>query len=469
MYKYIVDKINVLCQIFSIKSTKGQDMKNVKNLFGFNKIKSKKNKTLLLAGLMGLMPACKEQINEPEFTPERQTSFARCDSSMDNMPVDLFMKHVPDVENVKFCQPRESENYICFSTANGDINKMTEKRDVARKGTDILYPLHFTRTDNQSVDGTAHFISEETYTLSVSYKTQNNETRTWVAENIPESEKSLYSVGVTTLAVRMRDSILSRNPNEQAHADSVYAHIKSGVNREWTTNAPFKVQFNSKGAQQGLQHSDFGTFTYTDGTVSETQMYSAANKEYVPNVSYCPATSLKATAFANVKRRGPNSDGSQLVLSTGKDSARYTIDEAKNETIVMPFKNWYKVTIIRQPSGHLYSYMEDSANVVPAQWKFIHTDKVEEGYTEDVLSNGLFTMTGLWSVIGYGGITTDYSRRIFLDPDGKIEVAGQGYREDFTNTDRVSFTFCFGGTDRTNGGGTATGLELIYCTPQRQR
>lgn len=445
-------------------------MKNVKNLFGFNKIKSKKNKTLLLAGLIGLMPACKEQVNEPEITPERQTSFARCDSPMDNMPVDLFMKHVPDVENVKFCQPRESENYICFFTANGDINKMTEKRDVARKSTDILYPLHFTRTDNQSVDGTAHFVSEQTYTLSVSYKTQDNETRTWSIEDIPESEKFLYAtMSFGDLAGLARDSILSRNPKEKAHADSVWANIYSGRNLSFTTNAPFTVQFNSKGAQQGLQHFDFGTFTYTDGTASETQMYSSANKEHVPNVLYCPATSLKATAFANVKRRGPNGDGPQLVLSTGKDSARYTIDEAKNETIVMPFKNWYKVTIIRQPSGHLYSYMEDSANVVPAQWQFIHTDKVEEGYVEGNLSNGFFTMTGLWSAIGYGGITTDYSRRIFLDPDGKIEVAGQGYREDFTGTDRVSFTFCFGGTDRTNGGGTTTGLELIYCTPQRQR
>ncbi|MCQ2311169.1 MAG: hypothetical protein MJZ64_05405 [Paludibacteraceae bacterium] len=447
-----------------------QTEKNVKNLFGFNKIKSKKNKTLLLAGLIGLMPACKEQVNEPEITPERQTSFARCDSPMDNMPVDLFMKHVPDVENVKFCQPRESENYICFFTANGDINKMTEKRDVARKGTDILYPLNFTRTDNQSVDGTAHFISEQTYTLSVSYKTQNNETRTWSIEDIPESEKVLYAtMPFNVLAGRARDSILNRNPKEQVHADSVWANIYTGRNLSFTTNAPFTVQFNSKGVQQGLQHSDFGTFTYTDGTASETQMYSAINKEYITNVLNCSATSMKATAFANVKRRGPDGDGPQLVLSTGKDSARYTIDAAKNETIVMPFKNWYKVTIIRSPYGHLYSYMEDSANVVPAQWQFIHTGEVENGYAEDILSNGLFTMTGLRRIDGQSGIRTEYSRGISPDPDGKIEVAGQGYREDFTGTDRISFTFCFGGTDRTNGGGTATGLELIYCTPQRQR
>lgn len=448
-------------------------MKNMKNLFGFNKIKSKKNKTLLLAGLMGLMPACKQQINEPEIKSEHQNTTVRCESPVGDMPVDSFMKHVPNVEDIKFYQPREDNHYICFSTVNGNVNKMTEERDAGRISTDILYPLNLNRTDNQSVNGTAHFVSEKTYTILVSYKTQNNETRTWSIEDIPESEKdSFATMPFSTLAGFARDYILRRDSTEQAHADSVWANIYSGRNVSFTTNPSFSVQFDSKGAQQGLQHSDFGTFTYTDGTESETQMYFATNLKYTTNVLDCPATSLKATAFANVKRRGPDSDGSQLVLSTGKDSARYTIDEAKNETIVMPFKNWYKVTIIRQPSGHLYSYMTDSANVVPAQWQFMHTDKVENIYKEGDLLNGLFTRTGLL----YGGddegeidIKTDYARGIFLDPDGKIEVSGHGCREDRTNTDRISFTFSFGGTDRTNGGGTATGLELIYCAPQRQR
>jgi hypothetical protein len=85
------------------------------------------------------------------------------------------------------------------------------------------------------------------------------------------------------------------------------------------------------------------------------------------------------------------------------------------------------------------------------------------------LPNGLFAMVGSYEENENTGFTTDFSRWNFLEPDGKVEVAGNGYREDYTNSDRVSFTFCFGGTDRTNNNGTATGLELIYCAPQRQR
>ena len=446
-------------------------MKNIKNLFGFNKIKSKKNRTLLLAGLIGLMPACKQQINEPENLSKHPNTSFTYDVPFNNVPVDSFMKHVPNVENVKFYQPREDNHQIYFSTANGDVNKMTEVRDVAQTSTDILYPLNFTRTDNQSVNGTAHFVSEPTWTYTVSYKTQNNETRTWSIEDIPASEVNFYgNLSKEAMAYLARDSILSRNPNETEHADSVYMNIKYGHSVTVTQNNPFSVQFNSKGAQQGLQHSDFGTFTYTAGSESETQMYSGANKEdeTIINILDCPATSMKMTAFANVKRRGPNGDGSQLLLTTGKDSARYVIDEAKNETIVMPFKNWYTVTIIKLPN-RVYSYMTDSANIVPSQWQFIHTDKVENEYVGKVLPNESFVMTGVNRIDDYNGFKTDLSRRNFLEPDGTVEVVGNGYREDYTNSDRVSFTFCFGGTDRTNNNGTATGLDLIYCAPQRQR
>ncbi|MGM9781865.1 MAG: hypothetical protein ACI3ZV_00005, partial [Paludibacteraceae bacterium] len=157
----------------------------------------------------------------------------------------------------------------------------------------------------------------------------------------------------------------------------------------------------------------------------------------------------------------------QLVLTTGKNAGKYIIDEAKNETIVMPFKNWYTVTIIKTPTD-LYSYMTDSANIVPSQWQFIHTDKVENVYLEDIWPNKLFVMTGLYRIDDYSGFKTDLSRTHFLEPDGTVEVVGNGYREDYTNSDRVSFTFCFGGTDRYNENpGPTIGLDMIYCAPQR--
>lgn len=425
--------------------------------------------TIVLAALIGLLPACEEQINEPEKDSNQSgISTSIYGASADATPMDAFMKHVPNIENIRFYQPREDTHYTHFSTANGDVNKMTEERDVAQTSTDILYPLNLTRTDNQSVNGTAHFVSEPTWTYTVSYKTQNNETRTWSIEDIPASEKNYYaSLSREAMAYLARDTILSRNPNETAHADSVYMNIKYGNSVKVTQNNPFTAQFSSMGAQQHLTHSDFGTITYTKGATTETKVYSTGDTEEATNVLNCPATSMKMTAFANVKRRGPNGDGSQLLLTTGKDSARYVIDEAKNETIVMPFKNWYTVTIIKLPN-RVYSYMTDSANIVPSQWQFIHTDKVENEYVGKVLPNGSLTMVGLYRINENNGLKTNFSRTHFLEPDGTVEVVGNGYREDYTNSDRVSFTFCFGGTDRYNENpGPTTGLDMIYCAPQR--
>ena len=425
--------------------------------------------TIVLAALIGLMPACEDQINEPEKDSNQSgISTSIYGASADATPMDSFMKHVPNIENIRFYQPREDTHYIHFSTANGDVNKMTEERDVAQTSTDILYPLNFTRTDNQSVNGTAHFVSEPTWTYTVSYKTPNNETRTWSIEDIPASEKNYYaSLSRAAMAYLARDTILSRNPNETAHADSVYMNIKYGNSVKVTQNNPFTVQFSSMGAQQHLTHSDFGTITYTKGATTETQMYSTGDTEEATNVLNCPATSMNITAYATVQRIGANADGQQLVLTTGKNAGKYIIDEAKNETIVMPFKNWYTVTIIKTPTD-LYSYMTDSANIVPSQWQFIHTDKVENVYLEDIWPNKLFVMTGLYRIDDSNGFKTDLSRTHFLEPDGTVEVVGNGYREDYTNSDRVSFTFCFGGTDRYNENpGPTTGLDMIYCAPQR--
>ena len=222
------------------------------------------------------------------------------------------------------------------------------------------------------------------------------------------------------------------------------------------------------GAQQHLEHSDFGTITYTKGAVSETKMYSTTYTEESTSVLNCPATSMNITAYVNVQRVGTNADGQQLLLTTGKNAGKYTIDEAKNETIVMPFRNWYTVTIIKTP-GHLYSYLTDSANIVPAQWQFIHTDKVENEYFEGLFSNGCFAHNGLWREDTGFGFRTNLSRGNFLDSDGKVEVSGNGYREDYDSSgDRIVMTFCFGGTDRYNEDPEPTqGLEMIYCAPQR--
>lgn len=426
--------------------------------------------TIVLAALIGLMPACKDQINEPEKTAIQSGMSTNIYGATDETPVDAFMKHVPNVENVKFYIPREETSYLSFevNSASGDIYKMTEERDVKQTSTNIIYPLVFNRTDNMSTDGTASFSSETTWNYLVSYQTPNNETRTWSIEDIPASEKNYYAnLSRAAMAYLARDTILSRNPNETAHADSVYMNIKYGHSVAVTQNEQTTVQFSSMGAQQHLTHSDFGTITYTKGATSETKVYHGANKEDGTNVLNCPATSMNITAYANVQRIGANADGQQLVLTTGKNAGKYTIDINYNETIVMPFQNWYTVTIVKTPT-ELFSYLTDSANVVPAAWQFIHTD-IENVYWESILPNGSFTMTGSWGESDYEGFWTTLSRRNFLDSDNKVEVVGNGYREDYdASGDRIVMSFCFGGTDRYNEDPElTTGLEMIYCAPQR--
>ncbi len=122
--------------------------------------------TIVLAALIGLMPACKDQINEPEKTAKQSGMSTNIyGASADETPMDAFMKHVPNIENVKFYIPRENNSRIYFETnsAGGDIYKMTEERDVKQTSTNIIYPLVFNRTDNMSTDGTASFLSETTW------------------------------------------------------------------------------------------------------------------------------------------------------------------------------------------------------------------------------------------------------------------------------------------------------------------
>ena len=78
-------------------------------------------------------------------------------------------------------------------------------------------------------------------------------------------------------------------------------------------------------------------------------------------------------------------------------------------------------------------------------------------------------MTGLWRESDYNGSLTTLSRQNFLDSDNKVEVVGNGYREDYdASGERIVMSFCFGGTDRYNENPeSTTGLDMIYCAPQR--
>ena len=93
---------------------------------------------------------------------------------------------------------------------------------------------------------------------------------------------------------------------------------------------------------------------------------------------------------------------------------------------------------------------------------------MENEYTTKILPNGLDAAVGLYQPDYHQGIKTYFTQVYFVDSDGKVEVVGHGYREDYTDSDRIVMTFCFGGTVRVNED-ISTGLEMVYCAPQRQR
>ena len=345
---------------------------------------------------------------------------------------------------------------------------MTEMCDISNSNPNIVFDMELARSGTQASNGAAIFDGPAYWNYSVSYTRPDGQKAEWSIENLPEEYYTYYATfSNNQLMNQARLKILGANPDDTAHADSVSANILRGKG-VWTQEPPFYVKFNSKGGKQDLKYSDFGTLEYAEtGGTPVTKMYTGGmNEGRVSRYNLTPTT-FKATAFGNVKRNGPNASENQLVLTTGKDSATYTIDEAKNETIVMPFQNWYKVTIIRTANS-VVSYIENPASPVPQQWQVIHQNLHENEYQEKVQPNGLLATDGLYTVNYQEGVRTGMSSQYYLDDSGYIESVVQGYRQDYTNTDRMVFTFCIGGTNRPEQG-TATGLDLIYCAPARQR
>ena len=439
-----------------------------------NKTPTYQTKTFLLAGLMGLISSCKMDTNAPD-DPKQQTS-AQVTSFQDdvlNTPVDSFMLHMDNVNLARFYEPREDTHCFLFHADNfsGNVTGLTELRDIKDNDCSIQNPYNLTRTDNSCIDGSARFITDKYWVYNVEYSSEYGGGN-WRIDCVTEAEYDTVYKNMTNqqLATLARNRILQKQPYGLNHADSIYYNILKG-NGEWEQEKPFYVTFNSNGWKQNLKYSDFGTFDAATLDFSEgfTSMYSGGLKSNEFDKAQIPAQTFKATAFANVTNRSQDSDDSQLVVSTERDSASITIDAAQNETIVMPFNNWYKVTIIRTPYS-VVSYLEDVNGNVAQTWQVPHQNTQETGYRSGTQDNGLFVTDGLYGD-DQNGIVTGVSVNYYTDETGYIEFTGQGYRNDRANNQIMSFTFSIGGTNRPRPGegGMTTGLENVYCMPKRQR
>ena len=150
-----------------------------------------------------------------------------------------------------------------------------------------------------------------------------------------------------------------------------------------------------------------------------------------------------------------------MVVSTGRDSATFTIDAMQNETIVMPFQNWYTVTIIRTNNSVTSQFENNGA--VPTTWQLPHQNTQETGYREGLQDNGLYVKDGFYGNENSGDrFVTGTAVNYYTDETGYVEFVGQGYRQDWLQNAHVKFTFSFGGTNRPREDDPTTGIEEIH-------
>lgn len=443
---------------------------NVKK--SLNLLKSNKAKTVMLAGLMGLMPSCKMETNEPDTPKGKPSSYIiqNDTTNIPEMPVDSFMKHMPNVDNAVFYEPTEDTHCFLFHTnpSTQDVTDITELRDMRDRDRSIQNPYHLTRLDNTCVNGSANFITDSYWVYEVRY-TNEYGGGNWMIDCVTQSEydTKYQNMSDSAMAELASSRILSKYPGDTYHAEQIKNSILNG-NGHWEHEDPFYVTFNSKGAQHNLKYSDFGTFDASTLDRSEgfTSMYSGGLPSNEIDKSFVQPMTIKMTAFGNVKYDGRNGSDSLMVVSTGRDSATFTIDAAQNETIVMPFNNWYKVTIIRT-NNSVVSTFEDVNGNIDQIWQLPHPDTQETGYREGVQDNGLVAKDGTYGIEHQDGILTGTSVNYYTDETGYVEFVGQGYRQDWLPNKKIQFTFSVGGTSRPKDGGMTTGLENVYCAPAR--
>lgn len=441
------------------------------------KLNTNKAKTFVLAGLMGLAPSCKMDKNAPEEPQSINNSYVipSVMSANQDMPVDSFMMHMPNVANAVFYEPTEDAHCFMFHTDNmGNVNNITELRDMKDRDRNLQNPYNLTRMDNTCVNGSAKFITPRYWVFRVEYQNEYSGGH-WMIDCVTDAEyNSKYAtMSLQDLANLAYTRLMSKHPEEVEHAEQIRNAILNNQG-QWTQDEPFYVTFNSNGWQQNLKYSDFGTFDVATIDYSQgfTSMFSGGMADYeINNKSAIQPQTFKATAYANVTATNRQIGSEQeLLVSTGRDSATFTIDALQNETIVMPFKNWYKVTIIRTNNSVVSTFENVNGTTIAETWQLPHPNMQETNYREGIQDNGLAAKDGFAGTEHEDGILTGTSVAYYTDETGYVEFVGQGYRHDWLPNKKIQFTFSFGGTNRPRPEEQiTTGLENVYCAPGRQR
>lgn len=322
-------------------------------------------KIFLLAGLLGGMSACKDNI-EPQLPETQQTAQTNKSTTDDPQTSqnsqDSFMKHMSNVGATSFY----SGKYINFSpTTNGEN---VSGLSYIERGYNELQGWHYgsenvrvlNRNDIASTDKTASFdVNNYNFFVQDKYIQGKKTYQVWNIENVPEDDYADKFAGLsnTALAQIAIDSLNAVNA-DAVYVDNIYNAITDNKGK-WTLDNG-KICLASKGNKSALKYSDYGFKRGPKKVAGEPDNY-----EHAPYIGGMDANRTEApskpkrfygTAFVSVM---PTDDyyyanahggivGTHLhVFKTDSLRARYT-HGATADTLVMPFIEWYKVMIVKE-------------------------------------------------------------------------------------------------------------------------
>lgn len=213
-------------------------------------------------------------------------------------------------------------------------------------------------------------------------------------------------------------------------------------------NDKYDVEWDSKGAQIGLSYSDFGFIkSQTISTKKEARgIYAGGRPADIVNGDTEWDTKFVGTAYGYVDLRQNNKVIEQLFVSTDPATATIFIDKAtQTETIVMPFKNWYRVTVVKTKDNKVTTKLDNDANKqIDQKWMPVHHDWVENkqlGTTEQ--ANGLTVVRSTRLDSDVGDVSTSFSS-MYFGPGIRNEAIVIGRRGDKLNENVIRLNYVMG-------------------------
>lgn len=210
-------------------------------------------------------------------------------------------------------------------------------------------------------------------------------------------------------------------------------------------NEKYDLTINSKGAQIGLNYSDVGFIkSQVISTKNEaTFTYAGGRPEDIVSGDFVYDTRFVGTAYGYVDLRQNNKVIEQLFVTTDPATATIDIDPVtQTETIVMPFKNWYRVTVIKTKDNKVTTKLDNDANKqIDQKWIPVHYDWVENkqlGTTEQ--ANGLTVVRANRKDSDVGSVVAT----VYFGPGVRTEGVVVGFRSDVDNANAVRLNYVMG-------------------------